>query len=188
LVDDPHSARLATPFHPQDWPRRYPYHPSFGPRSTVSVPVPTAFPTAPSSASSGTGHVAPLDLPPSMDSSGIDGNPPCVEMPRESDSSSEDDGSYTTREHDKDLSRGMGHHLRLPIPASSTGSKRRHSRTTSDSPCVIPTGAPPIIPSDFSRSSAELSPDRTPHALRPLPSFLVSQFPNDGSMSLYNHY
>jgi hypothetical protein len=40
LVEDPNSSRLDLPdFHP-DWPWRYPYHPSFGPRSTVSVPLP----------------------------------------------------------------------------------------------------------------------------------------------------
>ncbi len=40
LHDDSTFAREDTRDVPPDWPRRYPYHPSFGPRSTVSVPLP----------------------------------------------------------------------------------------------------------------------------------------------------
>jgi hypothetical protein len=43
LVDDPDYARLVTPPLLQDWPCHYPHHPSFGPQSTVPVPVPPRF-------------------------------------------------------------------------------------------------------------------------------------------------
>jgi hypothetical protein len=37
---------LDTPDVPLDWPRRFPYHPLFGPCSTVPVPLPSVFPSA----------------------------------------------------------------------------------------------------------------------------------------------
>ncbi len=47
LVDEPNFAREDSPDVPLDWPRRYPYHPSFGSPSTVPVPVPILFPSSP---------------------------------------------------------------------------------------------------------------------------------------------
>jgi hypothetical protein len=44
LGDDPNFIREESPDFPLDWPRRYPHHPSFGPPSTVPVPVPNSFP------------------------------------------------------------------------------------------------------------------------------------------------
>jgi hypothetical protein len=44
LHDDPRTSRTDTHACPPDWPRRYPDHPAFGPRSTVPVPVPSTFP------------------------------------------------------------------------------------------------------------------------------------------------
>jgi hypothetical protein len=123
LVENSDSDRVTTPDLPLDWPRRYPYHPSFGPRSTVSVPVPPAFPV------SQTVPPAPLDsnlIPPAMHGSAtpfdsiygtgiVDPENP---LPDDNDDSRDDDSDedppfvpYTTRDHDKDLSRGMGHHL-----------------------------------------------------------------------------
>jgi hypothetical protein len=44
LHDDLHTPRPTTQGFPNDWPRRFPNHPAFGPRSTVPVPVSPAFP------------------------------------------------------------------------------------------------------------------------------------------------
>ncbi len=43
FIDDPNFSRPATPALPLGWPHRYPHHPSFGPQSTVLVPVPPLF-------------------------------------------------------------------------------------------------------------------------------------------------
>jgi hypothetical protein len=47
LADDPNFSHRDTPGLPSDWLRRCPHHPSFGPPSTVSVPVPPRFPPFP---------------------------------------------------------------------------------------------------------------------------------------------
>ncbi len=51
LAVDPNFSRSDTPAFPPDWPCRYPHHPSFGPQSTVPVPIPPLFPSSPSSVS-----------------------------------------------------------------------------------------------------------------------------------------
>ncbi len=86
----------------------------------------------------------------------------------ESSSDSEDSTpAYTTRNRDKNLSRGMGHHLRLPVPVVIPGLKRRHSRITSDGPIVAPGVVP--LPLDSVVPPPALVPDPIPmtRVLRP---------------------
>jgi hypothetical protein len=127
MVDDPNFACADTPDVPPDWPRRYPYHPSFGSPSTVPVPVPTLFPspsletipTAPpvtfdsdfsaswdarASRDLGDGASSFSDADDDMRASTADAS--ALEMPV----------PYSIQDRDKDLSRGMGHHLRWPLP------------------------------------------------------------------------
>jgi hypothetical protein len=149
LTEDYTSTRLVTPEVPLDWPRRYPYHPSFGHRSTVPVPVPTLFPTDSPFLLEDAIPTVPVD-----DDAIQDLDPfPFPPGPRlhddlsESSSDSEDSTpAYTTRDRDKDLSRGTDHHLRLPVPVVSPGLKRRHSLTTSDGSLVVPDVVP--LPAD----------------------------------------
>ena len=68
------------------------------------------------------------------------------------------DPEYSVRDRDLDYSRGMGHHLRWPVPPPSNGSKRRHSKTTSDNPVVVP----PVVP-----STVDGPVSRTPHGELP---------------------
>ncbi len=58
LVDVPLSPRLASVPPPPDWPRRFPHHEAFGPRSAVAVPVPPPYPSLPDGVTTG-GSVVP---------------------------------------------------------------------------------------------------------------------------------
>jgi hypothetical protein len=76
LVDDPNFTRCDTPALPSDWPCRCPHHPSFGPHSTVPVPVSPRFPsfsTLPSSPPESPIPLAPEGAPPSHADGGCDG-------------------------------------------------------------------------------------------------------------------
>jgi hypothetical protein len=148
LHDDPHAARDDTPAYPPDWSRRFPDHPSFGPRSTVPVPVPPAFPSALPD------NVVPAAPPALPLSTTADTN---MDLLTDDSSSSSDstDGEivYTTRDRDKDISRGMGHHLRWPSShrsPSSAGTKRQHRQhpnisSTHSSPIPVVVPAPPLF-------------------------------------------
>jgi hypothetical protein len=176
LVDDPTISRSDTPDVPLDWPRRYPYHPSFGPRSTVSVPMPAAWsseslsddvPMAPPLE----GDSSPLDalsMELTADHGAHEDNSP--DIAGDIDGTSSDDDidviDYSIRDRDRDLSRGMGSHLRLPVPPTSTGSKRRHDHTTSDFPLVVPVVAPPPLETPPPRASSPALPNVSSRTLR----------------------
>ncbi len=166
LVADLNSSRQDSPDFPLDWPRRYPYHPSFGSRSTVSVPLPvTLHPTS----SPDDVPLAPLfelDSPPLAPFLSTDAN---HVIPEDPDDSSSDEGhvdlEYSVRDRDRDFSRGMGHHLRLPVPSPSTGSKRRHDRSTSDFLNVVSGVVPPPVPAS-ARTQSPALPEVSRRSLR----------------------
>ena len=123
LVDDPDFDRDDSPDVPLDWPRRFPHHPSFGPRSTVSVPVPSVFPSV---VPLEVGPVLSVPDPPVPDPSGpealdVFSSADTSLMPDDASSASNSSAEglpspdYSVRDHDKDLSRGMGHHLRSSV-------------------------------------------------------------------------
>ncbi len=134
--------------------------------------MPTLFPT-----DSSVLTIEDVPLAPSLDDTLAqdDGTVPTVSAPRRpnfipfddlSETSSDSDDStpaYTMQDHDKDLSRGMGHHLRLPVPVLTPGLKRRHPRTTSDSSLLMPE-VPPVSPSPVLPSSVP-APDPAPVTL-----------------------
>ncbi len=101
------------------------------------------------------------------------------------DSSSDDEStvsSYTIHDRDRDLSRGMGHHLRVPVPVSPSGSQRRRSLTTSDAPTVLQEPAVVSVVHDVSASRISQSqlPEPSTRVLRPRrtgPSALASPPP-----------
>ncbi len=151
LHDALHPPRLETPDVPPDWPRRYPNHPAFGPCSTVSVPVPPLFPTATSRPNSDP-LVSPG--PDAMDvlyDAALD-DPTTLQADDSSCSSSGSDDqhnhpvAYSTRDRDKDLSRGMGNHLRWPHSLQSPGTSgtKRSRPTAPDCSHPIPAVTPAV--------------------------------------------
>jgi hypothetical protein len=154
LHDDPHTAREDTPTYLPDWPRRFPDHPAFGPRSTVPVPVPPAFPMA-------SLHLPPASdfipaappplllsndtaLDPAVDDTSMD---PPDDTDFQSSEFTEDEIAYTTRDRDKDISRGMGHHLRWSHSPTTIGTKRPHpNNLSSPLPSPIPVVVPAPLP------------------------------------------
>ncbi len=166
LHDSPHCPRVATPPADLSIPRRYPYHPAFGPRPTVAVPFPPDFPS---------GSLAPSLL---HDTAGFPPDPdPNLILPIDAPSVSTGDSSrhvafdptsfassslastdlplvsYDTSTHDKDMSRGMGNLLRWPHGIQSPISKRQRPNAipcpdetpVADPPAFAP--LPPLSPS-----------------------------------------
>jgi hypothetical protein len=156
LHDDLQTPRLATIDFPSDWPRRFPNHPAFGPRSTIPVPVPPLFPVWSSSPASdlrvppGPSEPHPslpndVTLSASSFSSVASPSSPVSSDSEVSDSSPAD---YSVRDQDRDLSRGMGHYLRWPHSLHSPcagGTKRSHPNDPfSGRPPIIPEATPPV--------------------------------------------
>ncbi len=139
LETSPETMRQSPVELPGDWPRRYPHHEAFGPRSTVAVPLP---PPYPGSSHEVTDLTPSLSLLPALDMSDTVGCVP-VDSPGHPAVSSADDGlddgdivqdsalavsddvcaidhlqnsALTVRALDKDMTRGMGHLLRGPNP------------------------------------------------------------------------
>ncbi len=194
LHDALHPPRLETPDVPPDWPRRYPNHPAFGPRSTVPVPAPPLFPTA-------TSRLNPDDppVPPGPDATDVlsdealdDSASPPVDYSSSSSSEFDDQqphpAAYSTRDHDKDLSRGMGNHLRWPhsLHSPGTSSTKRSRPPTPDRPHPTP-AVNPAVDHAVRRTPSSDTLLHTVRVLRPRrkksipdvlpPSFLPSRIP-----------
>jgi hypothetical protein len=107
LTDSPEIQRTTTASPPSDWPRRFPFHEAFGPRSTVAVPVAPPYPDG-----SDTG---PFIGDRAISQDEIENINYSTDMSREDASTSEllsVDISLATK--DGDMSRGMGNLLRQP--------------------------------------------------------------------------
>ena len=108
LVDDPNFTCADPPDVPPDWPRRYPYHPSFGSPSTVPVPVPTLFPSP--------SRLIPTALPVALD--------PVFSASWDARASSDlGDGASSSSDTDDDMraSTADTSALELPVPFSWHG-------------------------------------------------------------------
>jgi hypothetical protein len=152
LVDVPLPPRLASVPPPSDWPRHFPHHEAFGPRSTVAVPVPPPYPSLSDGVSHGMAEsamISALDVPaPASD----------VDM--------------TVSTMDRDMSRGMGQLLRHPNRLRPPASR---ARAPNLGPSVL---APPDLfvsasevlatPEDLTVSAAEGSPHPRPPTFRTL--------------------
>jgi hypothetical protein len=151
LHDALHPPRLETPDFPPDWPRRYPNHPAFGPRSTVPVPVPPLFPPATSRPNSDSLVPPGPETMDVLSDAALD-DPATLQADDSSSSSSESDDQQThpvassTRDRDKDLSRGMGNHLRWPHSLQTPGASgtKRNRPTAPDRQHPIPAVPPPV--------------------------------------------
>ncbi len=139
----------------------------------MSVPLPTVFPHGPARDTVPDPPLRselPLDFLGDSTISDLSLTAP-LDLAAETQDSSSEDGSptpdYSIRERDRDLSRGMGHHLRWQVPASSPGDRRRHSRTTSDTPQVVPALVPPASASPVPRPDLPRPPEPSARVLRP---------------------
>jgi hypothetical protein len=86
--------------------------------------------------------------------------------------------AYSVRDRDQDYSRGMGHHLRWPTLPPPTGSKRRHPKTTSDTPVVVPPVVPTTALDPASRTSYGELPEAPHRSLRPRSKFPLPVSPS----------